>query len=75
MLDTLNTRSVFIKQYLVKWVLVIPDHDLSPDQEQEADQTVHMTQPEVAQGTAPDVGHLANIELQLGLYKERRIEI
>ena len=60
---------ILSEQYLIKWVLDVPDHDLRPDQEQEADQTVHVTQPEVAQGTSPDVGHLANIELQLGLYK------
>ena len=58
-----------IEQYLFKWVLVVPYHDLRPDQEQEADQTVHVTQSEVAQGTSPGVGNLANIELQLGLYK------
>ena len=49
---------------LVKWVLFVPDHDLRPDQEQEADQTVHVTQPEVAEGAAPDVAHLANIKLE-----------
>ena len=54
---------------LVKWVLFVPDHDLRPDQEQEADQTVHVTQPEVAEGAVPDVGHLSNIKLESGLQK------
>ena len=52
---------------MVKWILLIPDHDLGPDQEQEADKTLHVTEPEAAQGAAPGVGHLADIEAQLGL--------
>ena len=53
--------------YLVKGVLLVPDHDLGSDQEQEADQAVHVTQPEVSKRAASDVGNLANIKLQSGL--------
>lgn len=52
---------------LLKRVLVIPDHDLGPDQEQEVDEGVHVAEVEVAKRPILDVGHLTNIQPQLGL--------
>ena len=72
--DGLQTIMLFLhvqlrlRADLLKRVLVIPDHDLGSDQKQEVDEGVHVAEVEVAKGPILDIGHLANIQPQLGLY-------
>ena len=72
--DGLQTIMLFLhvqlrlRADLLKRVLVIPDHDLGSDQKQEVDEGVHVAEMEVAKRPILDVGHLANIQPQLGLY-------
>ena len=46
---------MFSSLYLLKGVLVVPDHELCSDKTQERDESVHVTESEVSDGT---VGHV-----------------
>ena len=48
-------------RYLFKWVLVVLDHDLGPDQTHELDQRVHVAQCDVSEGTVFSVIVVSNV--------------
>ena len=56
--------------YLLKWVLVVPDHDLGPDETQEHYQRVHMAQTDVSQRTILGGDVVSYVEMERVL--ERR---
>ena len=56
--------------YLLKWILIVPDHDLSSDQAQELDEGVNMTQPDVSERTVLGIHILTDVEMERVL--ERR---
>ena len=49
--------------YLLKWVLVVPDHNLSSDQAQELDEAVNMTQPDVSERTVLGIDVVTDVEM------------
>ena len=50
--------------YLLKWILVVPDHDFSSDESQELDEGVHVAQSDVPERTVLGADLVSNIEMQ-----------
>ena len=57
--------------YLLKWVLVVPDHDLGSDETEELDERVHVTQPRVSQRAGLGADFVSDVEMERVLEKRR----
>ena len=56
--------------YLLKWILVVPDHDFGSDESQELDEGVHVAQSDVPERTVLGTDLVSDIEMQ-GLLGKR----
>ena len=56
--------------YLLKWILVVPDHDFGSDESQELDEGVHVAQSDVSERTVLGTDLVSDIEMQ-GLLGKR----
>ena len=56
--------------YLLKWILVVPDHDFGSVESQELDEGVHVAQSDVPERTVLGTDLVSDIEMQ-GLLGKR----
>ena len=58
-----------IRHYLLKGVLIVPNHHLGSHQTHELDEGVHVAKTEVSEGTVLHRAFISNVEMQFGLEK------
>ena len=58
------------RHYLFEWILVIPDHDLGPDEPQELDEGVNMAQSDVSEWTVLGIDIVTEVEMERVLERD-----